>query len=116
MNEIFTTAVIVILVVYCAYSVLESSTMLWESRRISKNPPKKPNLGRDGILGKIGVLETTIDAEINVPEYDGHVLLEGEIWSAKVINSAGTRLNKGVKVIVKETQGLTLVVEPYHDR
>ena len=57
--------------------------------------------GEQGLVGKVGVVQQTIDPE-------GKVFVHGELWRA----IAGVPVDSGCKVRITGVEGLTLTVEP----
>jgi membrane-bound serine protease (ClpP class) len=58
-------------------------------------------------------IESVIGREVNVStdlSPEGEVTVDGIVWKARLVN--GEIAHKGEKVVVKEMQGLTLLVEP----
>ena len=64
---------------------------------------RKPQVGREAIIGAIGEALTDIKNE-------GFVLVEGEIWRARPRGSEEL-IRKGDKIKVVSLDGLTLIVE-----
>ncbi len=67
---------------------------------VMKTRLKKPTTGRDELIGEVVRAETDIDPE-------GTVHIHGEIWRA----SATEPVRKGEDVVIRDVDGLTLVVE-----
>lgn len=65
---------------------------------------RRPITGEEGIVGQIGVAKTDIAPE-------GMVLTKGMLWRARTMEMG---IAEGDQVEVKATEGLTLLVEPYH--
>jgi membrane-bound serine protease (ClpP class) len=73
----------------------ETAFWLWYSKR------RRAKVGIETIVGRTAV--------VVLPCYpDGQVKLDGELWQARCEAGAGT----GAGVVVREVDGLTLVVEP----
>jgi membrane-bound serine protease (ClpP class) len=68
-------------------------------RRTIRKPVK---VGREAMIGEVGVAVTDIDPE-------GMVRLRGELWKA----SSKERIAEGEEVIIRDIKGLMLVVERY---
>jgi membrane-bound ClpP family serine protease len=73
------------------------------SLAILKAYRKKPQVGKEALIGAIGEALSDINDE-------GFVLVEGEIWRARSIS--GEKIRKGEKVKVVSVEGLTLIVKP----
>ena len=67
---------------------------------VMKTRLTKPTTGRDELIGEVVRAETDIDPE-------GTVHIHGEIWRA----SAAEPVRKGEDVVIRDVDGLTLVVE-----
>jgi len=63
---------------------------------------KKPKAGPESLIGKEGIVYTTLEPE-------GEVRVEGIIWRAK--SKDNSKIEKGQKVRVVKIEGLTLMVE-----
>jgi membrane-bound serine protease (ClpP class) len=73
----------------------ETVFWLWYSKR------RSAAVGAETMIGRTAV--------VVLPCYpDGQVKLDGELWQARCEAGAGT----GASVVVRELDGLTLVVEP----
>ncbi len=68
---------------------------VWEAARL------KPNTGREGIVGKIGVVKTALNPQ-------GYIALDGTYWKAVVDNGP---VNEGEKVSVVKVENLILYVK-----
>ena len=66
---------------------------------------RKPITGEEGLVGTIGEAKTDIAPE-------GTVVTKGALWRARTME---TGIAAGEKVQVKATEGLVLLVEPWHD-
>ncbi len=66
---------------------------------------RRPITGEEGIIGEIGEAKTDIAPE-------GTVLTKGALWRARTME---TGIAAGEKVRVKASEGLVLLVEPYHE-
>ena len=62
---------------------------------------KPPKVGQEAMIGKIGIAYTDIDSY-------GVVRIDNELWKVESV----APVKKGEKVIVKNTNGLSLQVEP----
>jgi len=62
---------------------------------------RKPETGREGMIGETGVAASDIDGA-------GKVFVVGELWDAR----CDRPVRKGEAVTVKDVQGMTLIVEP----
>ena len=65
---------------------------------------RKPITGEEGLIGTIAEAKTDIAPE-------GTVVTKGALWRARTMD---TGIAAGEKVEVKATEGLVLLVEPYH--
>lgn len=69
----------------------------------------RSNVGRDGLLGTIGVVRQTLAPS-------GMVFAQGELWSATLDESTGHHeLEQGKSVVVIGLDGLRLIVRPATD-
>lgn len=66
---------------------------------------RRPITGQEGIIGQIAEARTDIAPE-------GTVFTNGTLWRARTME---TGIAAGSKVEVKATEGLVLLVEPYHE-
>lgn len=66
---------------------------------------KKPVTGAESLIDAKGVVHSDDLAP------DGEVSINGVIWRAHLIDSAGNQLKKGDPIIVKKIEELTLMVE-----
>lgn len=69
----------------------------------------KETTNANSLIGKIGIVLLPIEPLKNY----GQVKVNGQIWSAKSAN--GVDIDKDKKVIIKEIQGVKLVVEPIEE-
>jgi membrane-bound serine protease (ClpP class) len=67
---------------------------------------RRPITGQDGIIGQIAEARTDIAPE-------GTVFTGGTLWRARTME---TGIAAGSKVEVKATEGLVLLVEPFHEQ
>ncbi len=65
---------------------------------------RRPITGEEGIVGTIGIAKTDIAPE-------GTVLSKGVLWKARTMEMG---IAAGEKVEVKATEGIVLLVEPFH--
>jgi membrane-bound ClpP family serine protease len=65
---------------------------------------RRPISGEEGIVGSVAEAQTDIAPE-------GTVLTKGMLWRARTMEMG---IAAGSKVEVKATEGLVLLVEPYH--
>lgn len=70
---------------------------------------KKQSTNADQVIGKIGIVQESID---NVAE-SGRVSVMGLSWSAR--SKDGTTIEAGSKVIVLAIEGVKLIVEPLRE-
>jgi len=63
---------------------------------------KKPQAGPEALIGKIGIVYSTLEPE-------GEVRIEGIIWRARSVDNS--KIEKNEKVRVVKIEGLTLIVE-----
>jgi membrane protein implicated in regulation of membrane protease activity len=75
--------------------ILETSVFFWWSKR------RRATVGVESLVGKSGVASTDLWPE-------GQVRIAGEIWRARCPGGCDV----GTKVVVREVEGLTLLVEP----
>ena len=68
---------------------------------------KKPEAGKEELVGKVGKVVEDLDPE-------GVVKLHGELWTAE--SRSGERIPVGEKVKVVKVDGLTLIVEKFEER
>ena len=66
---------------------------------------RRPIMGEEGIVGTVGEAKTDIAPE-------GTVMTKGTLWRARTME---TGIAAGSKVLVKATEGLVLLVEPWHE-
>jgi membrane-bound serine protease (ClpP class) len=66
---------------------------------------RRPITGEEGIVGAVGEAKTDIAPE-------GTVMTQGTLWRARTME---TGIAAGSKVLVRATEGLVLLVEPWHD-
>lgn len=92
------------IVVFIAVSLIT----LLATRPIVKKITKAKALptNADRYIGMTGVVKT----EINNTENTGQVIINGDIWSSKSENDHC--INVGEKVIIKDIQGVKLIVSP----
>ncbi len=62
---------------------------------------RRPKTGASGMIGEVGDIK-----EWNGTE--GRIFVHGELWKAE----SETLMSAGDKAVVKDVQGLTLIVEP----
>jgi len=74
--------------------IAETGVFIWWSRR------RRATVGVDSLVGKTGVASTSLRPE-------GQVRIRGELWRARCESGC----DPGTSVIVREIEGLTLVVE-----
>jgi membrane-bound serine protease (ClpP class) len=75
--------------------ILETSVFFWWSKR------RRALVGVESLVGKDGIASTDLWPE-------GQVRVAGEIWRARCAGGC----DAGTKVVVREVDGLTLLVEP----
>ncbi len=83
------TAVIAVAIAFIAHRII-----------ITYNKPSI--IGTEALLGQKAIVIEDLNPE-------GKILIEGEIWKAQTIDN--TRIPAGQKVVVKNVEGLTLLVE-----
>jgi membrane-bound serine protease (ClpP class) len=66
---------------------------------------RRPITGEEGIIGAVGEAKTDIAPE-------GTVMTKGTLWRARTME---TGIAAGSKVLVRATEGLVLLVEPWHE-
>jgi membrane-bound serine protease (ClpP class) len=66
---------------------------------------RRPITGEEGLVGAVGEAKTDIAPE-------GTVMTKGTLWRARTME---TGIAAGSKVLVKATEGLVLLVEPWHE-
>jgi membrane-bound serine protease (ClpP class) len=66
---------------------------------------RRPIMGEEAIVGAVGEAKTDIAPE-------GTVMTKGTLWRARTME---TGIAAGSTVLVKATEGLVLLVEPWHD-
>ncbi len=66
---------------------------------------RRPITGQEGIVGQVGIAKTDVAPE-------GMVLSRGVLWKARTMEMG---IAAGDKVEIKATEGLVLLVEPFHD-
>ena len=85
----------VVVVIGAAWEIAETTLVVrWSQRRRSV-------VGTEALVGRVGVV-----AGDCMPE--GQVRVAGELWRARCAGGAAA----GDKVVIREVDGLTLVVEP----
>ncbi len=83
-----------------AVADLGETVLFWRwSRR------RKPRVGIETLVGRTGVAVSRVDP-------GGRVKLDGELWGAR----SETTIETGAAVVVRDVEGLTLVVEPDPER
>lgn len=86
---------LVAVVVGGTLEITETGVFLWWSQR------RRALVGAETLVGKAGVAATDLWPE-------GQVKVDGELWKARCDGGA----DRGTPVVVRELDGLTLVVEP----
>lgn len=86
---------LVAVVVGGALDIAETGAFLWWSKR------RRASVGVEALVGKAGVASTDLWPE-------GQVKIVGEIWKARCEGGC----DAGTTVVVREVDGLTLVVDP----
>jgi membrane protein implicated in regulation of membrane protease activity len=86
---------LVAVVVGGALDIAETGLFLWWSKR------RRASVGVEALVGKAGVASTDLWPE-------GQVKIGGEIWRARCEGGCDV----GTAVVVREVEGLTLVVDP----
>lgn len=84
-----------LIVAGAAVEVAETSFWFWYTNR------RRATVGVETFVGRIGVASTDLWPE-------GQVKIDGEIWRARCDGGC----DAGMQVVVREVDGLTLVVEP----
>ena len=85
---------LVAIVVGGVIDIAETGLFLWWSRR------RRASVGVESLVGKTGVASTALRPE-------GQVRIAGELWKARCEGGC----DPGTSVVVREIEGLTLVVE-----
>ena len=89
--------VLILLLLVATFSVI----LLW-IRRAMRRPVA---VGKEKLIGKIGVVTTDLAPE-------GFVRIKRERWTAVCKG----RIRKGEKVVVRDVDGITLIVERYRGK
>jgi membrane-bound serine protease (ClpP class) len=79
-----------------------TSTLVWLAARARRN---KVMIGPEALVGAVGVAQQALAPQ-------GQVLVHGEIWQAQ----SAAPVSPGQTVRVRAVDGLTLLVEPVHER
>jgi membrane-bound serine protease (ClpP class) len=87
---------VVAVVVAAILDVSEVIVFRWWSQR------RRARVGVDALVGRRAVALSTLAPS------GGQVRIDGEIWRAR----SESRVTRGDEVVVREVEGLTLVVEP----
>ncbi|HYB23342.1 MAG TPA: NfeD family protein, partial [Solirubrobacteraceae bacterium] len=95
------SAWVVLVVPLCAAAVLVSLLLL-ARRRILGPMLGRPRTGREALVGHVGTVRSTADAE-------AEVFVEGSLWRAEPSQHEG-ELHVGDRVVVERVDGLTLGV------
>jgi membrane-bound serine protease (ClpP class) len=66
---------------------------------------RRPITGEEGMVGAVGEAKTDIAPE-------GTVMTKGTLWRARTME---TGISAGSKVLVRATEGMVLLVEPWHE-
>jgi membrane protein implicated in regulation of membrane protease activity len=85
---------LVAIVVGGLIDIAETGLFLWWSRR------RRASVGVESLVGRTGVASTALSPE-------GQVRIAGELWKARCEGGC----DPGTSVVVREIEGLTLVVE-----
>ena len=88
-------------------AVLLGLFFLFGAATVVKAHRKKPEAGREELVGQIGKVVEELDPE-------GVVKLHGELWKAE--SRDGSRIPVGDRIRVVEVRGLTLIVERVEER
>ncbi|NJE10735.1 nodulation protein NfeD [Thermococcus sp. MAR1] len=88
-------------------AILLGLFFLFGAATVIKAHRKKPEAGREELVGEVGKVVEDLDPE-------GVVKLHGELWKAE--SKDGNRIPVGEKIRVAEVKGLTLIVERIEDR
>jgi membrane protein implicated in regulation of membrane protease activity len=86
---------LVAVVVGGVLDIAETVLFLWWSKR------RRATVGVESLVGKIGIVSSELWPE-------GQVKIAGEIWQARCAGGC----DAGTRVVVREVDGLTLVVDP----
>lgn len=86
---------LVAVVVGGTLDVAETGLFLWWSKR------RRASVGVESLVGRTGVASTDLWPE-------GQIKIGGEIWKARCEGGC----DAGTRVVVREVDGLTLVVDP----
>ncbi|MGH3133878.1 MAG: NfeD family protein [Gaiellaceae bacterium] len=86
---------LVAVAVAAVLDIAETGVFLWWSKR------RKAAVGVQTLVGRVGVAVSDLWP-------DGQVKLDGEIWRARCAGGC----DAGTEVVVREIEGLTLVVDP----
>ncbi|WP_297091339.1 nodulation protein NfeD [Thermococcus sp.] len=88
-------------------AVLLGLFFLFGAATVVKAHRKKPEAGREELVGQVGKVVEELDPE-------GVVKLHGELWKAE--SRDGSRIPVGDRIRVVEVRGLTLIVERVEER
>lgn len=88
-------------------AVLLGLFFLFGAATVVKAHRKKPEAGREELVGQVGKVVEELDPE-------GVVKLHGELWKAE--SRDGSRIQVGDRIRVVEVRGLTLIVERVEER
>ena len=86
---------LVVVAVAGVLDIAETAAFIWWSKR------RKSSVGVQTLVGKMGVAASDLWP-------DGQVRVDGELWQARCAGGCDT----GTQVVVREVEGLTLVVDP----
>ena len=77
--------------------------------------PRNVKTGKEGLIGKIAIVRTPFQKDLQSNQYRGKVFFNGTLWNAVLKMEDEISLNLGDKVNIREVDGLTLDIEPLHN-
>ena len=76
--------------------------------------PRNVKTGQEGLIGKIAIVRTSFQKDLQSNLYRGKVFADGALWDAVLKMEDEITLNLGDKVNIRKIDGLTLDIEPLH--
>ena len=77
--------------------------------------PRNVKTGKEGLIGKVAIVRTPFQKDLQSNLYRGKVFVNGTLWNAVLKMEDEITLNLGDKVNIRRVGGLTLYIEPLHN-
>ena len=74
--------------------------------------PRNVRTGSEALRGSVVTAHTPLSSTSDNVESSGKVRFRGEVWNARLESTTELRVESGQQLVIKEIQGLTVIVSP----